>query len=511
MNGISTPKTFLPVIGLEVHVQLKTKTKMFCDCSVEFGVEPNKNICPVCTGQPGVLPVVNKKAIELAIKTALALNCKIHNESIFARKNYYYPDLPKNYQITQYEQPIATDGYVEVELKENNEYKKVFIKRVHIEEDAGKLLHAIGKEELGYSLVDYNRAGTPLLEIVSQPCLYSVEEAISYLVALRDILRFIEVSDCDLEKGTFRVDANVSITKLNDNFDGDYNKLKLGTKTEIKNMNSFKAIKEALTYEIERQKEILLSNNKIVQETRLWDENLGITKSMRTKEEAHDYRYFPEPDLLPLEIETSWIEELKKSLPELPLQKKKRFKKTFNLPDYDINILVSEKTISEYFEKTMAVYIKNYELKNSDLTNVAKTVSNLIITEILGLLNQEGLSFEENKIKEEYLAEAVKLYNDKILSSKLLKEILHEVWETKKSPKEIVQQKGLSQISDVEQLKEIVREVILQNPNIVADYKSGKFQAISALMGQVMKKTKGKADPVKAQQILKEMLNEKDF
>lgn len=499
-------KNFLPVIGLEVHVQLKTRTKMFCSCGVEFGVEPNKNICPVCTGQPGVLPVINKKAIELAVKTALALNCEVHKESIFARKNYYYPDLPKNYQISQYEQPLATDGFIEIELNgEKKRYKKVSIKRVHIEEDAGKLLHAIGQEELDYSLVDYNRAGTPLLEIVSQPCLYSSEEAISYLTALRDILRFIDVSDCDMEKGTFRVDANVSISELQEDFDDDFTKLKLGTKTEIKNMNSFKAIKEALNYEIERQKKILVSNNKIIQETRLWDDELKVTKSMRTKEEAHDYRYFPDPDLLPLEIEDNLIEEIKKSLPELPLQKKKRFKETFALPDYDIDILVSERVIAEYFEKTIDFFKKNYNFK--DIQPVAKIISNLIITEILGLLNQEGLTFSENKIKEEHLAELVKLYQEGILSSKLLKEVLQEVWATQSSPKEIVDKKGLFQISDLEQLRDIIKEVIAENPKIVNDYKSGKTQALSALMGQVMKKTKGKANPQQAQKLIKEILD----
>ncbi|MCX7910113.1 MAG: Asp-tRNA(Asn)/Glu-tRNA(Gln) amidotransferase subunit GatB [Endomicrobia bacterium] len=495
----------LPVIGLEVHVQLKTKTKMFCSCSVEFGVEPNKNICPICTGQPGVLPTVNKKAVELAVKTALALNCKVHNESVFARKNYYYPDLPKNYQISQYESPLATDGFVEIELKKDSEkiYKKVYIKRVHIEEDAGKLLHAIGKEELDYSLIDYNRAGTPLLEIVSQPCLYSVEEAISYLVTLRDILRFIDVSDCDLEKGTFRVDANVSIAEVENSCEGE--KLKLGTKTEIKNMNSFKAIKEALTYEIERQRKILTSGNKVVQETRLWSEELGVTKSMRTKEEAHDYRYFPEPDLLPLEIEEIFIEEIKKSLPELPLQKKKRFKNIYNLPDSDIDILVSEKVIADYFERVLTIYSQSYT--QGDFKSVAKTVSNLIITEILGLINQEGLTFDKNKIKEEYLAELVKLYYDGVLSSKLLKEVLEEVWYTQKSPKEIVQQKGISQISDIDELKKVIQEVIAENQKVVDDYKSGKTQAISALIGQIMKKTKGKANPQLTHQLLKDILD----
>ncbi len=500
-------KIFLPVIGLEVHVQLKTKTKMFCSCCIEVGVEPNKNICPVCTGQPGVLPVINKKAVELAIKAALALNCKINTYSIFARKNYYYPDLPKNYQISQYELPLATDGFVEIDTTNGKkDIKKIFIKRIHLEEDAGKLLHAIGKEELEYSLVDYNRTGTPLIEIVTQPCIYSPQEAIEYLTNLRNILRYLDVSDCDMEKGTFRVDANISLAVIEKNLViSDFTKIPLGTKTELKNMNSFKAIKEALSYEIERQKEILTSGKKIIQETRLWDENTSTTQSMRTKEEAHDYRYFHEPDLLPLEVELVWIEEIKKEIPELPHQKLRRFQEQLGLTEYDSKILTSEKLMSEFFDTTVKIYNERYA--PSDTKSISKTISNIIITELLGLLNQENKTFEENKVSAENLAELVKLYMDGVLSSKLLKEVFLDMWQTGKSPKTIVEEKNLTQITDIQQLTAIVQEVIKENPKIVEDYKSGKTQAISALIGQIMKKTKGKANPKQAQELLKQLLN----
>jgi aspartyl-tRNA(Asn)/glutamyl-tRNA(Gln) amidotransferase subunit B len=500
-----TSENFLPVIGLEVHVQLKTKTKMFCSCSVDFGVEPNKNICPICTGQPGVLPTVNKKAVEFAIKTALALNCKIHNNSIFARKNYYYPDLPKNYQISQYEKPLATDGFIEIDLP-SKKTKKVFIKRLHLEEDAGKLLHAIGKEELDYSLVDYNRTGIPLIEIVTQPCLFSPEEAVEYLINLRNILKYLDVSDCDMEKGTFRVDANVSVAEIEGSLNlEDYTKIPLGTKTELKNMNSFKAIKEALSFEIERQKDILKEGKKVIQETRLWDETTSTTQPMRTKEEAHDYRYFPEPDLLPLKIDINWIGEIKKSIPELPNEKNKRFQKEYGLPEYDSQILTSEKSISEFFDEIIKIYKENY--KPQDIKPVAKTVSNLIITELLGILNQENKSFEENKIKAGDFAQLVKLYNDGILSSKLTKEVFLEMWLTEKSPKQIVEEKNLVQITDTKELEKIINEVINENPKIVQDYKSGKIQAISALIGQAMKKTKGKANPKILNELFKKILD----
>lgn len=491
---------FLPVIGLEVHVQINTKTKMFCSCPVEYGEEANKNICPVCTGQPGVLPVVNKRAIEMAIKTCLALKCKIHLKSIFARKNYYYPDLPKNYQISQYEQPLATDGFVEI--VSSSGIKKVLIHRLHLEEDAGKLLHSIGKEDLSYSLVDYNRTGTPLMEIVTEPCLFSVDDANEYLSTLRNILRYIGVSDCDMEKGTFRCDANVSVSNQ---FNGS--KVVLGTKTELKNMNSFKAIREALCYEIDRQIELISRREKVVQETRLWNESRGITESMRSKEEAHDYRYFPEPDLLPLVISDKWIEEIKQSLPELPNAKRQRFIKDYSLSDYDAKVLTSEKELSEFFEQVVMETTKT--ASQEEIGTIAKTVCNIITTELLGKLNLENKTLSEvkNKISAKHIADLVLLLLKGTISSKLLKEIFAEVWNTGKMPSEIVQQKGLVQISDESVLEKVVDEVIKENEKIVLDYKNGKQQAIGSLIGAAMKKTSGKANPRLLNEIFKKKLS----
>ncbi|MFQ3674953.1 MAG: Asp-tRNA(Asn)/Glu-tRNA(Gln) amidotransferase subunit GatB [Endomicrobiia bacterium] len=491
-------KSFLPVIGLEVHVQLNTKTKMFCSCAVEFGAEANKNICPVCTGQPGVLPVLNKTAIDMAIKTALALNCKIHKESIFARKNYYYPDLPKNYQISQYEQPLATDGYIET--SSSSEKEKVLIKRIHLEEDAGKLLHSIGKEELDYSLVDYNRTGTPLMEIVTEPCLFSVDDAIEYLLSLRNILRYIGVSDCDMEKGTFRCDANVSVTQ---DFSGD--KIKLGTKTELKNMNSFKAIKDALNYEILRHIEKLYLGENIVQETRMWNEGRGITESMRSKEEAHDYRYFPEPDLLPLKISDDWISEINKTIPELPNKKKERFIKEYGLSDYDANVLVSDKDLAEYFDNTV-VEIQKFNIKQN-IKIVAKNVCNVITTELLGKLNSDNKTIKENPLSCKHIAELVFLLLNETISSKILKEVFAEMWLTNEFPSKIVEKKGLTQITSTIELEKLVDEVIKENEKIVLDYKNGKQQAIGSLIGSAMKKSGGRANPRLLTEIFKQKLS----
>lgn len=491
-------KNFLPVIGLEVHVQLNTKTKLFCSCAVEYGQEANKNICPVCTGQPGVLPVLNKSAVEMAIKTALALNCHINQRSIFARKNYYYPDLPKNYQISQYEQPLAVDGYVEIVTSLGKE--KVLIKRVHLEEDAGKLLHSIGNEELEYSLVDYNRTGTPLLEIVTQPCLFSVDSAIEYLTTLRNILRYIGVSDCDMEKGTFRCDANISVTQ-----DFSSQEIKLGVKSELKNMNSFKSIKDALNYEILRHIEKIFLGEQIVQETRMWNETLGKTVSMRSKEEAHDYRYFPEPDLLPLEISSSWISEIKKTIPELPNEKKDRFMKEYGLSLYDATVLVSDKDLAEYFDNTI------FETQKLDIKEdkkvVAKNVCNIITTELLGKLNAENKTINETKVTPVHIAQLVFLLLNGTISSKILKEIFAEIFFTGELPSKIVEKKGLTQISSQTELESLAEEVIKENEKIVQDYKNGKHQAIGSLIGWAMKKTGGRANPRLLTEILKKKLS----
>jgi len=482
---------FQPVIGLEVHVQLKTKSKMFCGCSTEFGAPPNSNICPVCTGQPGVLPVPNKKAIEMAIKTALALNCKINNFSVFARKNYFYPDLPKNYQISQYEQPFAEDGSLEIETKYAK--KTIRIKRVHLEEDTGKLLHAIGSRELEYSLIDFNRSGVPLLEIVSQPDINSEEEAYIYLLTLKNILQYIDVSDCDMEKGSLRCDANVSVR---------YPDGPLGTKTEIKNMNSFKAVKSALEYEIKRQIEILKENKKVVQETRLWDDKLGITQSMRSKEEAHDYRYFPEPDLVPIELDKKFLDEIKKTIPMLPAQRKEKFIKDYGLSEYDSKVLTSQKELADYFEKCLSILTPQY-----NTSSVAKPLSNWITTELLGKLNIENKDITQSPVSPENLANLIKLILDETISGKIAKSVFDEMFKTGKNPGDIVKEKNLMQITDEKEINKLVDLAIEENPKIVQEYLSGKTQAFGALVGYIMKKSSGKANPKLVNEILKKKLS----
>ncbi|MFA5779013.1 MAG: Asp-tRNA(Asn)/Glu-tRNA(Gln) amidotransferase subunit GatB [Elusimicrobiota bacterium] len=472
------------VIGLEVHVHLKTQSKLFCGCSTEFGSVPNSNICPVCTGQPGALPVLNKKAVEFAVLTGLATNCKIAKHSIFARKNYFYPDLPKNYQISQYELPLCEKGFLEIEI--DGIPKKIGITRIHLEEDAGKLLHAIGSQELDYSLVDYNRTGIPLLEIVSEPDISSPDEAYQYLTNLKAILRYIGISDCDMEKGSLRCDANISLRLVGEK--------KLGVKVELKNMNSFKAIRDALNYEIERQKEALNSNEKIVQDTRLWDEKLGTTVSMRSKEQAHDYRYFPEPDLAPVEIDEKFLEEIKKSLVELPEVRKKRFIEKFGFSDYDAGVLTSEKSLADYFEDVV------------NIVNEPKLISNWITTELLGKLNAENKDITSSPVSSENLAGMIKLISDGTISGKIAKTVFEQMYNTGKIASEIIKEQGLVQISDEKEIEKLVDEAIAENQKAVAEYKSGKQQAIGALVGSVMKKSRGQANPKLVNEILKKKL-----
>ncbi|OGS44910.1 MAG: aspartyl/glutamyl-tRNA amidotransferase subunit B [Elusimicrobia bacterium RIFOXYD2_FULL_34_15] len=472
------------VIGLEVHVHLKTKSKLFCGCSTEFGNEPNSNICPVCTGQPGVLPVLNKKAVEFGVLAGLAVDCKIAKHSIFARKNYFYPDLPKNYQVSQYEKPLCEKG--SLEIKTGDKTKKIGITRIHLEEDAGKLLHAIGSQELDYSLVDYNRTGIPLLEIVSEPDMSSPEEAYQYLTNLKAIIRYIGVSDCDMEKGSLRCDANVSIRPVGEK--------KLGVKVELKNMNSFKAIRDALIYEIKRQEEALNSGEKILQDSRLWDEKSGVTVSMRSKEQAHDYRYFPEPDLVPIEIDDSFLNEMKKNLVELPDTRKKRFIEKFGLSEYDAGVLISEKVLADYFENTLKII------------NEPKLISNWMTTELLGKLNTENKEITSSPISEEYLAELIKLISNGTISGKIAKTVFEQMYKEGKSASEIVKSQGLVQISDEGAIEKFIDEVIAENQKAVEEYKSGKQQAIGALVGAVMKKSKGKANPKIVNEILKKKL-----
>ncbi|MDH5174208.1 MAG: Asp-tRNA(Asn)/Glu-tRNA(Gln) amidotransferase subunit GatB [Elusimicrobiota bacterium] len=472
------------IIGLEVHVQLKTKSKLFCGCSTEFGAPPNTHTCPVCTGMPGVLPVVNRQAVEYAIKSALALNCQVLSRSIFARKNYFYPDLPKNYQISQYEEPLAQNGYLEIGTDGGR--KRVGIARINLEEDAGKLLHFIGSREIDGSLVDFNRCGVPLLEIVSSPDITSPEEAYTYLTSLKNILRYLEVSDCDMEKGSLRCDANVSVRLAG--------KKELGVKAEVKNMNSFKAIQKALEYEVKRQVKALESKERIVQETRLWDEKKERTYSMRSKEEAHDYRYFPEPDLVPLIVKKEWMENIRKTISELPDTRRERFMKDYKLSEYDAGVLTAEKALAEYFEQVVKAY------------NNPKVVTNWVMVELLGRLNAVNKGVEESPVSTGQLAELLKLMEKGIISGKIAKTVFEEMFNTGKNPQVIVQEKKLVQITDEKEIGKIVEEVLKENPDAVKEYGKGKEKAIGHLVGQVMRKTQGKANPQLVNKMLKEKL-----
>jgi aspartyl-tRNA(Asn)/glutamyl-tRNA(Gln) amidotransferase subunit B len=473
-------KEFDVVIGLETHVQMNTNTKMFCGCKVEFGAPPNTNVCPVCLAHPGTLPVINKKAVEYAVKAALALNCKIHNLSIMARKNYFYPDLPKGYQISQYDKPLATDGYVEIKVGDS--FKKIRIHRLHIEEDAGKTIH-----EGSYSYVDLNRAGTPLMEIVTEPDISSPEEARKYLEKLRNIMRYIGVSEADMEKGQLRCDVNISLKPKGSD--------KLGTKVELKNINSFRFIVKAIEYEIERQSKLLKKGEKIIQETRLFDPESGKTYTMRTKEEAHDYRYFPDPDLLPIVLKDQDIENIKKSLPELPDQKYHRYVETLNLPPYDAEVLTSDKNLAIYFEQVISIFPQN-----------PKIVSNWILNELLGKLNDKGIDIENSPITPQSFAELISLIVDGTISGKIAKEVFDIAFETGKSPKQIVEEKGLKQISNEDEIRNIVKSVLEKHPAEVEKYKSGNEKILGFLVGQVMKETKGKANPQLVNKILREEL-----
>lgn len=470
---------FQPVIGLEVHVQLKTKSKVFCGCSTEFGSQPNSQVCPVCLGFPGVLPVLNKLALDYSRKVGLALNCTVQEFTKFDRKHYYYPDLPKNIQISQYDLPIATDGYLEVEVE--NKSVKILIKRAHLEEDAGKLIH---KDNV--SLVDYNRTGMPLLEIVTEPVIHSPLEAYEYLTALKSIIQYLGVSDCDMEKGSLRCDANISVRPMGET--------KLGTKSELKNLNSFKSVKDSLEYEIQRHTDILNSGEKIVQETRLWDDKTGKTVTMRSKEEAKDYRYFPEPDLPPFVITKEEIEKIKKNIPELPKAKAKRFMNEYGLSNYDAKILVVSKNDADFAEDCM----KLYENK--------KAVANWLIGPVAALANEKNISFSQTNIKAVNLVELIKLVDGGQISNLVGKTVLQEMIETGKSAADIVKEKNLVQISDESSLLSEIDVVIKDNLKSVEDFKAGNTNAVMFLVGQVMKRTKGKANPKVVQDLLKRRL-----
>jgi aspartyl-tRNA(Asn)/glutamyl-tRNA(Gln) amidotransferase subunit B len=474
------------VIGLEVHAELKTKTKIFCSCPTTFGAEPNTNVCPVCIGLPGTLPVFNKQVLEYAVKTGLALNCHINSYTKFDRKNYFYPDLAKNFQTSQYDLPIAFDGYLDIDV--NGEVKRIRINRVHMEEDAGKLVHSADTiSSSSHSLVDYNRAGVPLIEIVSEPDLNSPEEAKSYLELLKMVLEYIEVSDCKMEEGSLRCDANISIRPKGET--------KLGTKTEIKNMNSFRALQKALEYEIERQIQVVTEGGRIVQETRTWDEAQGITVSMRSKEEAHDYRYFPEPDLAPVILDNAWQKRVRESLPELPQARKKRFIEDLDLPPYDAEVITSSKSLADFFDATVKEY------------NDPKSIANWVMGELLRLLNANNQSIDESPIRPKDLADLLKLIEKGTISGKIAKQVFETMFDSGKSPDTIVKEQGLVQISDESAILAIVDKVIEANPQSVEDFRGGKKKAIGFLVGQVMKETKGKANPSLVNKLLQDRLS----
>lgn len=471
------------IIGLEVHAQLKTRSKIFCNCPTDFGCPPNENVCPVCMGLPGVLPVANKKVIEYAILTALALNCNVSKRCKFDRKQYFYPDLPKNYQISQYDMPVATNGWV------NISGKKIRVNRVHLEEDAGKLVHAgsVGLAGSTYSLVDYNRTGVPLVEIVSEADIRSAEEAKEYMTELRNILRYLDVCDGNLEEGSLRCDANISIRP--------YGQVEFGTKTEVKNMNSFKALQKALEYEETRLMEVTEMGGKVIQETRLWNDETSTTSSMRTKEYAHDYRYFPEPDLLPINVSSEWVDSIKKEMPELPEQKRKKYQENCGLSEYDAGILVETKEISLFFDKMLEAGVN------------PKAGANWLMGDVTFYLKDKKASLEETKLSSENLTEMISMIDSGKISNAIGKQVLAELFEKGGKASDIVDKLGLSLISDKGELETIISKVIKDNPEQVEKYKSGKTNLIGFFVGQIMKATKGKAEPKLVNQLVKDELD----
>lgn len=476
-----TQEKYEAVIGLEVHAQLLTESKIFCGCSTKFGSPQNTQTCPVCTGMPGSLPVLNRKALEFIIKTGLAMDCEIAPFSRFARKNYFYPDLPKGYQISQYELPVCGRGHVDITA--GGVKKRVGLTRIHLEEDAGKNIH----EGTGpYSLVDLNRAGVPLMEIVSEPDIRTPEEASAYMKKLRTVLRYIGVCDGNMEQGSLRCDANVSVRLRGEK--------EFGTKVELKNMNSFKFVEKALEYEIKRQISAVENGEKIVQETRLWDSSAGITLSMRTKEEAHDYRYFPDPDLVPIAAEKELVDRIRASLPELPDARLNRFVSEYGLPDYDADLLTSEKPLADWFEETVK------------LGAPPKTASNWIMGELLRLLNENGIGIEQSPLAPAQLVEMLKLIENGTISGKIAKTVFEEMYRSKKPAETIIREKGLVQISNADELSAIIENIISSNPRETGRYRAGEEKLMGFFVGQVMKATKGKANPAIINELLKKKL-----
>ncbi len=471
------------VIGLEVHAQLLTDTKIFCGCSTKFGNPPNSNVCPVCLGHPGVLPVLNKKVVEFSVLMGLATNCTINERSILARKNYFYPDLPKGYQISQFEKPICENGFLTVEKKDDTT-KKIRIKRIHMEEDAGKSIHDQGFD----TLVDVNRCGVPLIEIVTEPDINSPEEAYLYLTKIKQIVTYLGVCDGNMEEGSLRCDANVSVRLKGEE--------KLGTKAEVKNMNSFRFVEKALEYEIERQTDVVDSGGKIVQQTLLWNSDLNKVLPMRSKEEAHDYRYFPDPDLVPVIVDEKWKSEIAKSLPELPDKRRARFVEQYNLPIYDAGILTSSKQLADYYEEVLKE------------TNDYKSTSNWVMVDVLKIINEEKLEISDFPITPQNLGKLINLINNNTISGKIAKDVFPEMLKSSKKPETIVKEKNLVQITDTGFIDKSVEDVLNSNQSQVEEYLSGKEKVLGFLVGQIMKATKGKANPQIVNEILKKKLEQ---
>ncbi len=484
--------TFEPVIGLEIHAQLLTATKIFCGCSTSFGAEPNTQLCAVCFGLPGALPVLNRRAVEYAVRAGLALGCTIHEHSIFARKNYFYPDLPKGYQISQYEQPLATDGAIEFGRDEAR--RRLGIIRVHLEEDAGKSLHDVapgagGSHDAPYvTYLDFNRSGVPLIEIVTHPDLRSPADAADAFSRIREILVAIGVNDGNMEEGSLRCDANVSVRAAGSD--------RFGVKTEVKNLNSFRHVQRALEFEIERQTEAVRRGAALAQETRLWDPSAGETLLMRTKEEADDYRYFPEPDLPPLAVEHAWVEEVRRSLPELPEARRRRFVETYHLPEYDAGVLTQSMALADYFERTAAAAAN------------PKAASNWVMVELSRKLNEVKSSIEEAPLAPEALGKLIKMIDAGAITGPVAKDVFEKMWTSGRSATEIVDAEGLGRIDDPAAIDAVVRQVLASHAAIVADYRAGKTKTFGFLVGQVMKATAGKADPPRVNESLRRVLAE---
>ncbi len=476
-----------PVIGLEVHAQLLTNSKAFCSCSTQYGAYPNTNTCPVCLGHPGTLPTLNKNLVEYIIRMGIATNCNIRELSTFSRKNYFYPDLPKGYQISQYEDPICYDGFVNIENSDGS-LKKIGITRIHMEEDSGKSIHDLDID----TLIDLNRSSVPLIEIVSEPDIRSSAEAYLYLMTIKQIVMYLGICNGNMEEGSLRCDANISVRPIGQE--------KFGTKSEIKNLNSFRNVEKSIDYEIKRQIQELESGNIITQQTRLWDANKNETRVMRTKEMAHDYRYFPEPDLLKVKISQDWINESKKYIPELPLDRKFRLMKEYSIPSYDAQIMIENQALANYFENCCNVLIvkneKNYKL-----------VSNWIMTEVMRILSEKNIGVDKFDVEPKLIAELVELFSEEVISSRIAKDIFPEVISTKQSPRKIVEEKGLIQLSDTNFIDDIVKKLIEVNGDNVEKYRNGRTNLLGFFVGSVMKETQGKANPKIVTEIVKKYLD----